>query len=302
MRGTTSRADYDEFVKAVVGFPPTARDGDSAQVVFGQSYEALDKLAKKSFPRAMAWKAYALALSVSEDWPLPSSAMEAQMVPNDRLDEALRLAQQAVSEDETDYDLHWALADVRLIRGDFVEAIDEFELALYLNRDERHPSLFAEAAFAMMQDGRDYDNAEAHFRKAKTPDWHRWSRGIFLYLKAGRGDPETFLNLAVEELKETRTQPGDDFYQSEIHLVLAAVHWRRSELFTQKAQLATNANAKDLFNLYATRNTGAARRAIHAFKALFPTWTAQTARDSLSLGNTDDKLWWDEAMNEVWKL
>jgi tetratricopeptide (TPR) repeat protein len=301
MRGTTSRADYNEFVKAVAGFPPTERDGKSAQVVFVESYAVLDKLAGK-FPRAMAWKAYALALSVSEAWPLPPSALEAGMNAKDQLDEALRLAQRAVNDDDTDYDLHWALADVYVIRGEFAKAIEAFEEALYLNRDERHPSLFAEAASAMMQEGSDFDNADAHFRKAKTPDWHHWSRGIFLFLKARRGDPDTFLNLALEELKETRTQPGDDFYQAEIHLVLALVHWRRSELFTQKEAAATNQPAKDLFNQYAARNSRAARRAINTFKNLFPHWTAKTARDSLALGNKDDKLWWDEAVDEVWKL
>ena len=303
MRGTTSKADYEEFVKAVTGFPPTERDGKSAQNVFEESYEILDKLAraKPEFPRAMAWKAYALALSVYERWGLPPGAQENSMNDDQRKDAALQLAEDAVNLDETDYDLHWALADVHLIRGDFSEALDAFGEALYLNRDERHPSLFAEAGSAMMQAG-DLDNADAHFRKAKLPDWHHWSRGLFLFLKAGRGDPDTFLTLAVEEVKSTRTQLGDDFYQSEIQLVLAAVHWRRSQLFTEKAGLATDPTAKDLFNLYATRNTRAAGRAIDTFRALFPQWTAQTAIDSLSLQNPDDKLWWEETMNEVWKL
>lgn len=300
MRGTTSRADFDEFAKAVVGFPPTERDGKTAQKVFEESYAALDKLAGK-FPRAMAWKAYALALSVYERWALPPGVKETSMNDQQRLDEALRLAEDAVNLDETDYDLHWALADVHLIRDEFPEAISAFENALYLNRDERHPSLFAEAGSAMMQAG-DLDNGEVHFRKAKTPDWHHWMRGIFLFLKAGRADPDTFLNQALEELKSTRTQLGDDFYQSEIQLVLAAVHWRRSRLFTEKATASTNPAAKDLFNLYATRNTNAARRAINNFRTLFPHWSVQTAIDSLSLQRSTDKLWWEETMNEVWKL
>ena len=153
----------------------------------------------------------------------------------------------------------------------------------------------------MMQAG-DLDNGDAHFRKAKTPDWHHWMRGIFLFLKAGRADPDTFLSLALEELKRTRNQLGDDFYQTEIQLVLAAVHWRRSRLFTDKAALATNTTAKDLFNLYAARNLAAARRAIQTFRTAFPYWTVQTAVDSVALQNPNDKLWWEETMNEVWKL
>lgn len=300
MRGTTSKTDFDEFASAVVGFPPTARDGKTAQEVFKASYAALDKLAGK-FPRAMAWKAYALALSVYEDWELPPNVPEENMGDDARLDEALRLARQAVQDDDTDYDLHWALADVHLIRGEFREALDEFKLALELNRDERHPSLFAEAASAMMQAG-DLDDADAHFRKASTPDWHQWMRGIYLFLKAGRADPDTFLNLALEELKRTRRQLGDDFYQSEIQLVLAAVHWRKSQHFSQKAALASAPTDQGLLNLYATRNVGAARRAFREFQKAFPHWTVQTAIDALSLQDSDDKLWWEETMNEVWKL
>jgi hypothetical protein len=304
MRGTSDKALFDKFVDAVVGFPPTARDGKLAQQVFEDSYAALDDLARNNpFPRALAWKAYALALSVYEGWPLPKAAPEEPMNAQDRLDEAEKLGLQAISLDDTDYDVHWAMADVRLIRGEFDDARNEFERALDLDRDGRHPSLFAEAAAAMMQVG-DFDKAERYFRKARTPDWHHWMRGIFLFLKAGRAgaDRETFLNLALEDLKATRAQFGDDFYQSEIQLILAAVHWRKWQLFSERAAATTDPNAKALLSTYAARNMAAATRAIHVFRPAFPYWTVNQAITALSLRDAGDQAWWQDTMQAVWAI
>jgi tetratricopeptide (TPR) repeat protein len=306
MRGTTDKAEFDKFVGAVVGFPPNARDGKSAQQVFEESYAALDELVQKAvspFPRAIAWKAYALALSVYEGWPLPKSAPEAGWSANARLDEAAKLGQQAIKLDDTDYDLHWAMADVHLFREEFADAKKEFERALDLNRDERHPSLFAEAASAMMQVG-DLGKAETYFRKARIPDWHHWMKGVLLFLKAGRTgvDRETFLNLALEELKGTRNQFGDDFYQSEIDLILAAVHWRKWQLLSEKASTISDPDAKALVSLYAARNLAAAERKIHAFRAAFPYWTADQAITALSLQDSGDQSWWRDTVKALWAI
>jgi tetratricopeptide (TPR) repeat protein len=308
MRGTKDKGAYDTFVKAVIGFPPTARDGKSAKQVFADSYELLGQLADPAkeppFPRALAWKAYALALSVYEGWPLPPMAAEAPLKPEDKLDVAKKLAAQAIGLDDTDYDLHWAMADVHLIRREFSDAIKEFGIALDLNRDERHPSLFAEAAAAMMQAG-DLDNAQRYFRKAaRGPDWHHWMKGILLFIKSGRAgaERETFLNLALDELKGTRTQLGDDFYQLEIQLVLAAVHWRKWELLSAKASAMPPGDARDLIERDAARNLTAAERAIHAFRATFNHWSFNQAITALSLNEAADATYWYDTMTEVWKL
>jgi len=307
MRGTKDRTAYYEFVQAVHGFPPTARDGKPATQIFQDSYASLSKLAdlkEPEFPRAIAWKAYALALSVYEGWPLPPNAAEASLKPDDKLALADTLASHAIGLDDTDYDLHWAMADVHLIRGRFGPAMDEFQEALDLNRDERHPSLFAEAAAAAMQAG-DFDKAQSYFRKAaQGPDWHHWMKGILLFLKAGRSgaERETFLNLALDELKRTRAQLGDDFYQLEIQLVLAAVHWRKWELLTANAAGMPAGGARNQIAQYAARNLAAAKRAIDAFRATFGYWNAGQSITALSLAAGADATYWRDTMTEVWKL
>ncbi len=71
MKGADTPELYNKFADAVSVFPPTARAGNSAEVVFQNSYKLLDELAApRTFPRAMAWKAYALALSVHESWSI----------------------------------------------------------------------------------------------------------------------------------------------------------------------------------------------------------------------------------------
>ncbi|HET6621918.1 MAG TPA: hypothetical protein VFG64_18415 [Dongiaceae bacterium] len=304
MRGTSNDADFDAFAKAVAGFPPTPRDGKTAQVVFQESYDALDKLANKKpgeeFPRAMAWKAYALALSVYEGWDLPAGHPDAALGEQARLKAGHDLCQKAIGLDKNDYDLHWAMADIHLISEEFSDAVAEFEKALDLNRDARHPSLFIEAASAMMQ-ADEFEKAEACFRRARTPDWHHWSRGVFLYLKAGRAsaDREDFLNSALDDLKATRNQLGDDFYQSEIQLVLAAVHFRKAELFMARANNAKDPDDQARFNAYAARNNAAARRAIRNYQAAFPKASAAQAIKSQSLANAGDQAWWEGAMKAL---
>jgi len=310
MRGTSDKGLYDKFVTAVVGFPPTARDGKSAGEVFADSYKMLSELAdpeanpeKKPFPRAIAWKAYALALSVSEGWPLPASEAEATMSPNDRLDLARDLASQAIGLDTTDYDLHWAMADVYLFRKDFDGARREFEIAIDLNRDERHPSLFAEAGSAMMQIG-DLDKARTYFRKAmRRPDWHHWMRGILLFVEARQAgaNEETFLNLALDELKGTHAQLGEDFYQLEIQLVLAAVYWRKWKLLSDKAAAMPEGESRALVERNAARNQVAADSAFRAFRATFD-WPVDRAGTALPFNVAADRVYWLDTVMELWKI
>jgi hypothetical protein len=307
MRGTKSKSDYAKFVKAVEAYPPTRRDGKTAAQVFRESYALLDELVKKegtNFPRACAWKAYALALSANEGWLLPDSAAEQGMSPQDKLSAAWKLADSAIKADDTDYDLYWAMADVCLFQGDFLNAKKAFADALYYNGDERHPSLFAEAASAMMQ-ANDLDTAQLYFRKARTPDWHHWMKGIMLYIKAGRaiGHQETFLNLALDELKSTHAQLGDDHYPHEIQLIFAVVYWRKHELLSGKAGNIENAEMKALVQGYANRNKDAAKRAKDAFRAEFDHWQHPgQAATALPFEDAGDKSYWVDAVKAVWDL
>ncbi|HEX6118598.1 MAG TPA: hypothetical protein VFZ03_04045, partial [Dongiaceae bacterium] len=192
------------------------------------------------------------------------------------------------------------MADIHLISNEFPEAVAAFEKALDLNRDARHPSLFIEAGSAMMQAG-EFEKAESCFRRARAPDWHHWSRGVFLYLKAGRAsaDREDFLNLALDDLRATKNQLGDEFYQSEIQLVLAAVHFRKDEQFTARAKVARSASDQARFTGYAARNDRAARRAIRNYRAAFPKASAAQAIRSQALDDPRDRAWWGDAMKAL---
>lgn len=300
MRGTSDHRAFQDFVRAVLGFPPTPRNGLTAEEVFQNSFRILTDLAELDppFPRAIGWKAYALALTVYEGWPLPP---EHEVEDDERLDLAKQLALRAVELDPTDFDVHWALADVCLIRGEFKEAQQEFEQALYLNGDERHPNLFAEAASAMMQIGL-HDESDKLFRKAeRRADWHHWMRGIGLFLRAGRSDneQELLLDRALDELKSAKAQPGEDFYQEELQLMLAAVYWRKHEIEQSKLRSARDPEERNRIERNSARNKKEAEGAIRRFHDRRTGWDRDRAKRSLSLNRTD-RRYWHETVDALW--
>jgi tetratricopeptide (TPR) repeat protein len=319
MRGIDDYEAFDKFVVAVSGFPPTARKGMSAEDVFKHSVSLLHELAsgQATFPRAMGWKAYALALSVYESWELPDDLPEYEMSPAKRLDEALKLAEEAATEDQFDFDVHWALADVHLIRGgffyernedkkgklEFAEVKCEFDMALYLNGDERHPNLFAEAASAMMQIGA-YDEADKYFRKAeRRPDWHHWMRGIDLFLRAGRSGADnrgTLLDAALDELRSASRQPDEEFYQEELQLIMAAVYLRKSELSETKLSATKKKDARKRLELSVQNNRKAAEDKIRHFRERRD-WSKKDAKRSLAL-NPTDRGYWHETVERLWDM
>lgn len=317
MRGFTDEDDFDEFVKAVRGFPPSPREDKSAERVFQESYAILVDLAAKNIPRAMGWQAYALALSVYERWPLPKNADELEDKDQKRLDRAKKLAEEAIKADETDFDVHWAMADVSLIRYGFLSALgkddkteeeqdrvkSEFKRALYLNGDERHPNLLVEAASAMMQIG-EYDEADRLFRQAeRRPDWHRWMRGLDLFFRAGRAGMEhkaALLEQALTELKCAHAQPDEDFFQEEIELVLAAVYFRKHELGETRLLATEDTDEHRRLTASSGRNERAARNAIARFRSRRG-WKKVDAKRSLALSSVD-RNHWDDTIDELWKL
>ena len=303
MRGIGDPRAYEDLVQAVLGFPPTPRRGKTATEVFQNSYKLLSDLVAgyPNYHRARGWKAYALALSVYESWPLPNGVPEANMTWQKRLEEAEKLACKAAEDAPNDFDVHWALADVYLICGNFAKCRVEFERALVLNGDERHPNLFAEAASAMMQMGR-HEEAEDLFRKAaRRPDWHRWMRGIHLLLRAGRSAAErrALLDQALDELKATHVQPGQDFYQEELQLVIAAVYWRKAQLIDAKVKRAAAA-ARPSLTRNSAHNWEEARRAAKRFRDV-RNWTLNQAQSALKLNATDQE-YWNETMQGLWQL
>ncbi len=312
MRGTESEDLYRKFVQAVRSFPPTPTANKSAKQVFAESYTLLSELAKVEkdkapFARAMAWKAYALALSVYENWPLPAAAAERRMPPAKRLQAAEDLAEAAIKLDRFDHDLHWALGDVRLMQKDFAGAVKAFKRALFLNEDERNPNLFAEAATAFMHYG-DHDEADKYFNRAKRrPDWHHWMHGILLLMKAGRegrrrgGNEETFLNLALEELKATHAHADEELYQEEIHLVLAAAYQKKSKLLAGKARKTKDRDDRTALQRLAARCQAAAKREIQFFRDTFGHWKRAQVETALPFGDKADKAYFMSAINELWR-
>ena len=299
MRGTTDRALFEKYAKVVRDFNPTVRGDKSAKEVFDENYKSLHELSKetpqsKPFPRIFGYKAYALALSVHENWDLPDGVPEKTMSQEERLAEALRLAKKAESLDPTDHDLHWALADVQLIAGDHDKAIASFEEAIFLNSEERHPSLFAEAAAAYMYRGDrgrgDHLKAEEYFKKARRqPDWYHWMNGLFLFIKTRQAgsNEEALLDLALNELKSTHAHPQEDHYQSEIQLVLAVTYLRKSRIAADRADNIAERHKKN------------AELALQRFRTEFPHWKRSDVKRALPFRG-DDQSFFMDTLSELW--
>jgi tetratricopeptide (TPR) repeat protein len=316
MRGTTNRQLFEEFAAVVKDLNPSARDHKLAKTGFHDSYRALHNLSQHvdAFPRIFGYKAYALALSVHENWDLPNAVPEKTMTPQERLDEALRLADEAKQRDPTDHDLHWALADVRLARGagaadttEIDEAISSFEEAIFLNADERHPSLFAEAAAAYMYRGDrangDHLKAEEYFKKAKrSPDWHHWYHGLFLFIKArqaGAGEEEAALDIAISELKNTHAQLEDDNYQHEIQLALALAYQRKSEIIDSRAKSTADPTTKKQLEEITVRHKSRANRALARFRMDLNHMRRDDVRRALPFRG-DDKTYFEAVLTNLW--
>jgi hypothetical protein len=153
----------------------------------------------------------------------------------------------------------------------------------------------------MMHNG-DLDEAERYFRKARAPDWHRWMKGILLLMKAGRaGDhQETFIDLAIDELGSARAQLGDDFYQTEIQLAMAAAHRRKAALLSGKASAAPEP-ARGRIERNAARNTSSSQLALGNFRSAFGHWTtSQQATAALRFRDNADIAHWNRVITELW--
>jgi tetratricopeptide (TPR) repeat protein len=291
MRGTTNEADFDKFVEAVSGFPPARRGNKSAQEVFQHSYGLLKDLVARDpeFTRAAAWQGYALALSVSEGWPLTNFPEENSLSPDARLDKAFRLANDAKNRDPTDYDLWWALGNIELVRRDFDAARAAFDRALYLNRDEQNPNLFADVADAMVHLG-DHAAAERFIQKAlRKPDWYHWVSAWAFFMKANRypDNASLFLNLALDQIKKTRTQPGDPGYLVEMQLLLSAIHTRK--------QMLSGGEPAD-------HQEAAAREAVARFSQAFDYWDDAQTRRFAPFKDGTDVDYWAQSISRVWSI
>jgi tetratricopeptide (TPR) repeat protein len=302
MRGTDDRNAFLEFVKATRLFPPTEQAGLSAQDVFKQAYGILEKLVAEhpGFPRARAWYGYALALTVSEGWPIDGFADgDPKITLEGRLDIALQRAKAARDMDPTDYDLWWALANVHLIRREFEDAEAAFNEANFLNQDEVNANLEAETADALVHLGK-LTSAEQRIRRAaRRPDWYRWIRAWTYFVTAGRSasDELTFLDLALDEIKRTFGQPGDESYILEVQLLLAAVHAAKREVYL-KADPKDEPRKEEK----AARQLRATQKAMERFDKSFGYWDEAQAIRFAPFRDGRDEGYWRRNINAAFSV
>ncbi len=158
------------------------------------------------------------------------------------LNEAERLAREAVIKCPNDYDTHWALAFVCLNhkkggKNEAAEAVqaakDEYTQAIDLN--DNNMNLLAERAEALIYAG-DFNDAILQVNKAKRVwDWHRWVLA-WAYFCKGRED-KIFYSLAHVELRQMVTHPYEDNYPKEVLLLSAAIHIQLKKVRQAKADM-----------------------------------------------------------------
>lgn len=247
MRGTTNEKAYDAFVEGTRGFPVLS------DTKFRQSVAKLKQALKldPDYVRPRGWLAYAYLLSVTEGWTFKSSDPEAKWDEAKRLKESERLAKEAVSLDEGDYDTHWALANIYLNTKRWKQAIKEYERAVYLCKNDNNPNLLMEMADALVYDGQ-HNRALRLIQKARRiQDWHRWVMACTYFAK-GRLDA-IYYEFALEEIRAMHWHPGDDKYIADVKLLEAVICAHKAEkLKDAKSPIAREerkkaANALKLF-------------------------------------------------------
>jgi hypothetical protein len=126
-------------------------------------------------------------------------------------------------------------------------------------------------------------------------------------MKAGRegrrrgGNEETFLNLALEELKATHAHADEELYQEEIHLILAAVHRQKAKLLQAKARATKDPEDREALKRLANRSQAAAKREMQFFRETFDHWTRAQVATALPFGDRADKAYFMSAINELWR-
>lgn len=217
MRGTTNEKAYDAFIAGTSGFPVSSDAAFRGSVAKLKQALRLDR----NYVRPRGWLAYAYLLSVTEGWSFKRTDPEAGWSEQKRLEEAERLATEAVMLDDGDYDTHWALANIYVNTKRWKLAIKEFERAVYLCKNDNNPNLLVEMADALVHDGQ-HNRALRLVQKARRiPDWHRWVMA-WTYFAKGRQDP-IYYEFALEEIRAMHWHPGDESYIADVKLLEAVI-------------------------------------------------------------------------------
>lgn len=277
MRGTNSYDAYNRFIQATKGFPVVSNKS------FNKSVKSLKKALKidKNYVRPRGWLAYAYVLSVTEGWKFKKSQPESKWSEKKRLARAERLALAAVKRDKTDYDTHWALANVYINTKRWDKAIKQFNDARYLCRDENNPNLLVDMADAVVHAG-DHNRALRLIRRARRiQDWHRWVLA-WAYFAKGRIDP-IYYDMALEELRYMHWHPGDASYLSDVKLLEAVIYAQKAERLkgTKKPPIVREEQKK-------------ADEALKYFRARkeFSNWTLEQAEKFAPFQKKADRKHW----------
>jgi len=226
MRGTRSKVAFEIFREGVRAraLPLTRARWQQSDQFFrdaiakdtGLTFE--DALAKRcGFPRAWSWMAYGVALSFFEGWQGPKA-----------IDDAIAYVDLSIELDEFDYENHWVAAFVHLLAGNIGKVDHHMQEALYLNEEDLNMSLLNEMADILVWLGRTDEAIKLLERARRTPDWNRWSMAWCYYFK-GKQNP-AFYDKALDELSRCFWKPGQEEYEHDMQLLVAAINAQKESL------------------------------------------------------------------------
>jgi hypothetical protein len=286
MRGTQSKDAFESFKVGVRAraLPLTETRWQQSDQAFRRAIEidtgltfdqALEQ--RKGYPRAWSWMAYGRVLSYFENYPNAGTIAE-----------GIQYADLSVELDPYDYDNHWVAAFVHLANGSAQQAEMHMNEALYLNEEDLNMNLLNEMADILTYLGRTDDAIKLLERARRTTDWNHYSMAWCLFFK-GMDDP-IFYDRALEETRKTYWQPGEEEYEHDIQLLVAAIH-------IQKAANFRSLNQPE----YEQEQNDKAQKALALFQNRRSAWTRadELKRLPFAGGGQRNRDHWDDALTKL---
>lgn len=224
--------------------------------------------ADPNFARAKGWLAYTIAEGWSYGW-----------FTDDDLENALTLAQEAVTLDQNDYQNHWSLATVLKHRGDLDGARESLEQACLLRNDD--PDLLVESSELMVYQGRHAKALERieHAMALKSqvragdqtvrvphPDWYYWDFAWASY------------------------------FNGRVELDTEQSHQRSLESLQMMSDPPNNANLLRAANYVRLSNSGRAADFMKVHQENEPEWDVEKEKNSKHFKIEEDQNYWIEAL------
>ncbi len=232
MRGTTSRAAFEIFREGV-----RARSNPFTQERWQASHDFFKKAIEKDtglsfaearakrvgYPRAWSWMAYGLALSYFEGWQSASPLKDVE-----------EFSDLALALDEFDYHNHWVAAFVHLLTGNTKRVEEHMNESLDLNEEDSNMNVLNEMADVLVWLGRPDEAVKLLDRGRRTTDWNRWSMAWSFYFMAK--DNPAYYDRALKEISRTFWKPGQEQYERDIQLLVAAIYAQKAALLEQEGR------------------------------------------------------------------